>query len=363
MNPLPILLLGGAALLMMGGKKKKSGAIADREIVLPPTTPPPLSKAVKKSGSGYPGVTRARMQEIQTMLLANGYDLGKWRADGRYGPATKAAVLAFQMDHMPKSDGWDEKPGPKTQAALEQVEAARLQGQQQQAKQQPQKKAQVVDECDPLDPGTWGSGNVCVLSDNRWVRQKARVAAPKTKDSAALTCDSGKQFVIPASKENWPDQAWDRWRFCDYGTRRPLKKFVPFSMSLEIYSKILQAQKSPYLFRDGMGGERRSADALIRVLYNGPIKSLEVGRIIAIAAEAAGLSTQIAVEINGAKTPATTAAIEGYGSDGKWGLQADLVLSGYFKQDLEAIMKESGENKRKHSPPDTWPNGPWYKGY
>ena len=195
-NALPILLLGGAALLMMGGKKK-SGAVGGGQIILPPTTPPPLSPAVKKSGSGYPGVSRDQMQEIQTMLMANGYGVGAKGLDGRYGPATKQAVWEFQED-------WgqglvvDGKPGSKTRAALKQAEAGRLDAQQQQAQQQPQKKAQLVDQCDPLDPGTWGAGNVCVLDGSRWVRAKAQVAAPKAP-------------AKPVSKINCgPDRLW-KW--------------------------------------------------------------------------------------------------------------------------------------------------------
>lgn len=194
---LPLILLGGAAVMLAGGKKKKKAPSVPSfgELKLEPTTPPPLPKSVKKSGSGYPGVSRDRMQEIQTMLVANGYDVGSYGLDGKYGPATKAAVLAFQKDHMPKSDGWDGKPGPKTQAALEQVEQARLQGQQQKAQQQPEKKAQIVDECDPLNPATWGSGNICVFDGVKWARRKAQVAkTPKPKapkPEPALTCSPG----------------------------------------------------------------------------------------------------------------------------------------------------------------------------
>jgi peptidoglycan hydrolase-like protein with peptidoglycan-binding domain len=120
------------------------------------------------------------MQEIQTMLMSNGYDVGSYGTDGRYGKDTATAVLGFQMDYMPRSDGWDGKPGPKTQTALEKVEAARLQGQQVAATKAPQQAEQLVDECDALDPGTWGSGNVCVLEGGRWVRRtKKSVALPK----------------------------------------------------------------------------------------------------------------------------------------------------------------------------------------
>ena len=183
MNALPILLAGGAALLLMGGKKKSNGRAPVGKIQIPPDAPPPLSKTVKKSGSGYPGISRGLMQEIQTMLMALGYDLGDYGSDGKYGSKTKAAVLAFQKDHMPESDGWDGKPGTKTQTALRKAEAARTMEQLVAAQDSPQQASQLVDECDPLDPGTWGSGNVCVFDGSRWVRKRAQVAAPKPSPS------------------------------------------------------------------------------------------------------------------------------------------------------------------------------------
>ena len=153
---LPILLIGGAAALMLaGGKKKKKGELPDfGDLELPPTVPPPLSPQVKKSGSGYPGITRKRMQEIQTMLVANGYDPGK--PDGKYGPKTERAIWEFQED-------WgglqvDGKPGPKTQAALEEAEAQRISA-------LPYAEG---DECDPMDRSTWGDGNICVFDGKRW---------------------------------------------------------------------------------------------------------------------------------------------------------------------------------------------------
>lgn len=36
---------------------------------------------------------------LQKALMEKGYDLGKWGADGDYGSATSAAVLAFQVDN------------------------------------------------------------------------------------------------------------------------------------------------------------------------------------------------------------------------------------------------------------------------
>ena len=42
---------------------------------------------------------------LQTLLIARGYDLGKWGADGDFGSATEAAVKRFQRDWDLKQDG------------------------------------------------------------------------------------------------------------------------------------------------------------------------------------------------------------------------------------------------------------------
>jgi len=151
------------------------------------------------------------------MLMSNGYDVGSYGTDGRYGKDTATAVLGFQMDHMPRSDGWDGKPGPKTQTALEQLEATRLQGQQVAAQKAPQQAAKLVDECDALDPGTWGSGNVCVFEGGRWVRKTkaatklAQNALPTiTAKEVGFSADYSKVEVGPtftlATLDTWLNQ-------------------------------------------------------------------------------------------------------------------------------------------------------------
>lgn len=55
------------------------------------------------------------VKELQQKLMALGYDLGKWGADGEFGSATLAAVKAFQKDHGLTVDGIF---GKKSYAAL-----------------------------------------------------------------------------------------------------------------------------------------------------------------------------------------------------------------------------------------------------
>lgn len=161
--PLPLLLLGGAALFLSGRKRRTAGPLVSAY------APPALTSVEKKSGSGYANVSRERMQWIQTTLLANGYDVGANGVDGLYGPDTKKAVAAFQED-------WgglavDGKPGPKTQAALEEAESQRT--------ALWQTEPARADECDPINPNTWGAGNICDFDGTRWVRK------PKSKTSLA----------------------------------------------------------------------------------------------------------------------------------------------------------------------------------
>lgn len=56
-------------------------------------------------------------EQLQTMLIALGYDLGKYGADGAFGVLTRNAVKAFQSDYG-VSVQWPGTVGPKTEAAL-----------------------------------------------------------------------------------------------------------------------------------------------------------------------------------------------------------------------------------------------------
>lgn len=80
---------------------------------------PATPAAPAGSGNTYPTVRKGSkgeyVRELQTLLAAKGYDLGKYGIDGDFGSATLAAVKAFQADHGLTADGI---AGPLTWAAL-----------------------------------------------------------------------------------------------------------------------------------------------------------------------------------------------------------------------------------------------------
>ena len=109
---LPILLLGGAAVVVMKKKKKKSSKVSMTPVIeqpvegLPEMVAPPKKK---KAGS-------ATVKKRQQALDDTGYNPGK--IDGKMGPNTRKAIMAFQKDAGITVDArW----GPETAAAMAQA--------------------------------------------------------------------------------------------------------------------------------------------------------------------------------------------------------------------------------------------------
>ena len=80
---------------------------------------PATPAAPAGTGNNYPTVRKGdkgeKVRELQTLLAAKGYNLGKYGIDGDFGSATLSAVKAFQADHGLTADGI---AGPLTWAAL-----------------------------------------------------------------------------------------------------------------------------------------------------------------------------------------------------------------------------------------------------
>ena len=119
---------GGSKLVTNGGAvwnksyKKTSTYIdgygrPDYAGVMVPETPP--DNWVKEYQLGdrtlEKNMTGADVKELQTMLIALGYDLGDWGADGDFGGDTQSALRQFQKDYHLVVDGI---AGPDTLEAL-----------------------------------------------------------------------------------------------------------------------------------------------------------------------------------------------------------------------------------------------------
>ncbi|RWZ59032.1 peptidase [Halobacillus fulvus] len=59
----------------------------------------------KRSAVVRRGDSGSRVKDVQQRLIRMGYSLGRYGADGRFGPITESAVRQFQEDHAIEIDG------------------------------------------------------------------------------------------------------------------------------------------------------------------------------------------------------------------------------------------------------------------
>ena len=107
-----------------------------------------------------------------------------------------------------------------------------------------------------MDPDTWGVGNICVLSDFRWVRRREDIVSG---------CTPGNQQTIIMGASQQPDT----WRFCNFGTEVPLKNYL--GGELRVYLDGNRIYGPRYVSTD------------FDLQWEGPIDSPVAGRLLAIA--------------------------------------------------------------------------------
>lgn len=100
-----------------GDKWDEWGLCKGVEFDFIPGEDPDYRPTLKKGDSG------TWVTKMQTMLIQRGYSCGSYGADGKFGNATYAALVAFQRDHGLEPDG---VCGKNTWAALEGAEPVKL---------------------------------------------------------------------------------------------------------------------------------------------------------------------------------------------------------------------------------------------
>ena len=87
-------------------KKKRAGygqAIYDRQ--MKPKKEANVQSAIVIKKTLRKGDKNGEVKDLQKLLIAHGYDLGKYGADGSFGDKTEAAVKKFQKDNQLVIDG------------------------------------------------------------------------------------------------------------------------------------------------------------------------------------------------------------------------------------------------------------------
>lgn len=124
-----------------------------------------IEVSILRKGNKGPAV-----KQLQSDLMELGYDLGKYKADGRYGDDTEAAVVAFQLDKHLKADGI---AGPITleavQNALDELIAAQAEEQEKETEREDDKKIMYYVQCGAFGVKENANKKVMALSGKGFV--------------------------------------------------------------------------------------------------------------------------------------------------------------------------------------------------
>lgn len=139
------------------------------------------------------GMSGDDVRQMQSDLIALGYDLGKWGADGEFGPATEAALKAFQTAQTLPADGIFSEDDLVALRAL------------------------VPDDADPVEPEKpeEPEGSVVIAGGDAYIR-----TGPGTGFSKAGVAHVGERYV-PAVTDGWVPVVIDgevRWISAKFAT-------------------------------------------------------------------------------------------------------------------------------------------------
>jgi len=176
-NALPILLLGGAAVMLMAGGKKKKKAPG---IALPGLTRREAPRVQVRVGgmkmdSGTSPIPEAMEEmplepfdsiaQVQEALIAAGYQLPKYGADGGWGGESKAAMKRFQRDNGFTSEA---SAGVVTPETLRALHVKAYEGTNEGRLANPQTGAGTALYCDPLLQDC-PEGQACFATDDEFL--------------------------------------------------------------------------------------------------------------------------------------------------------------------------------------------------
>ena len=175
------------------------------------------------------GMTGADVQELQSMLIGLGYDLGKWGADGDFGSDTQNAVKKFQKEYRLTVDGI---AGPDTIETLK--DAYVHEDEPPEEEEKPEDKPQEINyEVDALDLSSWNSAQAGKID---WEAIKNKVGFLILR--AGITRLETKPLGVG------PDEYFERWaKKCnEYG--------IPFWVYYYSQGKTLDKarQEAEYLY-------------------------------------------------------------------------------------------------------------------